>query len=355
MNRIFTAIALCLTWGASAQITITENDLPSAGTSYPVAQGNLINDFDFSLTGAGYTWDYSELEIQSTDTTNMVSVSNAPFMYQFLFNSPFDPDHQADFGSTADDVDLGGMLTLEDMFVFFKKTSTAYSQVGTGTTVNGIPLPAVNEPVDVIFNEPMNYNNVDSSYSEWMISVPNTATYKLKQWRTATADGWGTLITPQGTFEALRIRMDLEALDSIAIDLLGLDFETPRTWTEYHWYGVDGGIPLLQVNENLGFTSSITFQYVDDTKPTDVASWYANDLVIYPNPARETMWVDMPAHMKEQVTDVRIIDNQGREVKAFTASALNRGFDVSELSSGRYTLLFLNNDQVLSDHGIVVE
>jgi hypothetical protein len=351
---ILSCIAL-FAGGLNAQITITAADLQNANENYPVANANMVNSFDFTMTGADFTWDYSEMEPASTDTTKFVTVEGAPFFYQFLFNSPFDPEHDADFATTMPDIDIAGMITMEDLYQFYQKNDEHYTAVGTGTTINGVPLPSTNNPVDRIYSLPLNYTDMDSSYSEWSIAIPTLGSYKLKQWRNYEVDGWGTLITPYGEFETIRVKMELEMLDSIYVDALGFGFETPRSSVEYHWLGLEGGIPLLQVTSNFDIATGIVYQFADGSKPTAINEWDANDLVIYPNPVKNRLWIDMPSKMRELTTAVTLVDMNGKEVKRFSASAIDNALDLKSLAAGRYTLLFFNEDILLSDHAILVD
>jgi gliding motility-associated-like protein len=59
----------------------------------------------------------------------------------------------------------------------------------------------------------------------------------------------GTLLTPFGTFNALRIKSTLQISDSIYLDTLGFGITIPRqTIVEYKWLGAGKKIPLLEVD-----------------------------------------------------------------------------------------------------------
>src|ERR1043166_2649915 len=46
---------------SNAQITIVSGDLPAAGDTFRVSNGQQFSGMDATLTGANYTWDYSQL------------------------------------------------------------------------------------------------------------------------------------------------------------------------------------------------------------------------------------------------------------------------------------------------------
>ena len=53
---------------------------------------------DFTLTGAGYNWDYSSATSSGNDTLNIVTVGSTPFAYQLYFNNQFQyPEHKSDY------------------------------------------------------------------------------------------------------------------------------------------------------------------------------------------------------------------------------------------------------------------
>ena len=61
---------------------------------------------------------------------------------------------------------------------------------------------------------------------------------------------------PYGTFDALRVMTTIGERDSIYIDSLGIGFNTPVVTTkEYKWLGLSQGVPLLQINTCLLYTS----------------------------------------------------------------------------------------------------
>ncbi|MEO0405180.1 MAG: hypothetical protein AAF193_09945, partial [Bacteroidota bacterium] len=192
-SLFFFAIAMVFVTVAHSQITITADDLPNTDSLYVRATAANPGQFDFTATGENFTWDFSELEQVNLNTTEFQEISEAPFAYQFLFNNPFDPEHVADMTIETEGFDTGQEITFDEFYQFFQKNDDAYSIVGYGTTISGIPLPAQTNPVDVVYDLPIEFENTHDSYSEWLIEVPDFATYKLKQDRSYEVDGHGTL------------------------------------------------------------------------------------------------------------------------------------------------------------------
>jgi hypothetical protein len=97
------------------------------------------------------------------------------------------------------------------------------------------------------------------------VSVPQTAYLRQRQLRVNKADGWGTLITPFGTFATLRIVSTLQARYTISLQgQIDTVADAPVT-REYKWLGKEQGIPLLRIitTEVLGQETVALVEYRD--------------------------------------------------------------------------------------------
>jgi hypothetical protein len=75
--------------------------------------------------------------------------------------------------------------------------------------------------------------------------------------RSSIADGWGVLTTPFGIFNTIRVKSVLIQDDSVHLDSLGVNIPLYREITQYKWLANGEGIPVLQVNVELGMISAI--------------------------------------------------------------------------------------------------
>ena len=334
MNKLLALLLFCfaMTSATFAQIIIDQSDMPSAGNSYVRANGNLFTDLDFTQTGEDQIWDYSTLESTGLTVTDCISISETPFLYQFLFNNPLSPNYQATHAVAGEGIDLGLGFTLDEFFQFNKVSATALSAVGYGATLSGVPVPSGTNPIDVIYSLPMTMNSTHQNYSEWLIEVPETAAYQLKQTRSYVVDGYGTLILPDGEYEALRLTMNIEAIDSIYINQFNFGFEIPRNTVEYQWLTLDEGLPVLQVNTLLGATTSISYKTND--VPDNILQQNNKSISIYPNPIQNSLFIDHA----EIGARYEIIDLQGRKISSGTVDAPLFYIDLSALSTGSYVI-----------------
>lgn len=319
-----------------AQITIENSDLPAEGSSYYLSAANPVTDYDFTLTGPNYSWDFSDLEFFGQQPQNYVAISEAPLAYQFVFNNPFDPEHYADFANAQDGFDLGGQFTFEDFYAFYQSNPDAYNAVGFAGTINGIPLPAGSSPVDTVYSLPMNYEDSFEGYSEWLVQIPGIVTYKLKQTRSYEVDGWGTVTTPYGSFEALRVRMQIDAVDSISVEALSFSFENERNSVEYQWLSPGEGVPVLQATESFGFVSNISYK---DEQFISVEELNA-DFQMYPNPSNGSVIINA-----KEAGNIKVYNSSLQLVKVCQMYGGQQALDLSELPKGIY-FVRLGEDRV---------
>lgn len=318
-----------------AQIIIDEGDMPSAGNSYVRANASPLTDLDFEQTGESQVWDYSSLESTGLTSTDCISITEAPFLYQFLFNNPLSPDYQATYAVAGEGIDFGFGFALEEFFQFNKVSTTAFSAVGFGATLNGIPVPAGTNPIDVIYSLPMTMNSTHVNYSEWNIEVPETGAYTLKQDRSYSVDGYGTLILPDGEYEVLKLTMNIDAVDSIYINQFDFSFEIPRSSVEYQWIAKEEGLPVLQVNTLLGATTSIAYKTND--VPDNIQKSEKAEVRAFPNPSSDYLFIEG----LESGAKYEIIDLQGRLIQNGQITSNLDFIDLKDMANGSYLLRVL--------------
>ena len=96
MKKFIVILALVLNYSTQAQITITSADMPQEGMNYIYSNASTFGSFDLSV-GEDVDWNYLSLDGISQDSMSYVSVDEAPFAYQFLFNNFFFPEYLADY------------------------------------------------------------------------------------------------------------------------------------------------------------------------------------------------------------------------------------------------------------------
>jgi len=267
MRLLSTAVILLGSLCSQAQISITNNEMPSAGDTARFTKAVVNPLINFSATGANHTWSFGNLRNNGQDLKSYQSVSSTGFIYSLFFsNLPFNPN-RANVTEPGQALPSNPLLTITDPFNFYYRSSNVYKQVGFGAEIANIPMPVAFSQHDIIYNLPLNFNDADTSQSAWNIGLPGLGYYGLSQTRINHVDGWGMLTTPHGTFNTLRVKTQLYIKDTISVDTLNLHFalDRPKT-TQYKWLANNEIIPVLQITttEILGLEVVTEILYRDD-------------------------------------------------------------------------------------------
>lgn len=262
---------------ANGQITITQNDMPSNGDQIRYTNAQTQNTgFSATKTGSNQTWDFSKLVPTSQDVYNFKSSLQTSYLLYF-FNT---------IGlKTQDSLNLF-IATFSDIYDFYKKNKDKWSIVGRGFTYSKIPLPANFTKEDIIYKFPLNYGDIDTNDYAFKLSDPTgTLPISFKEYGTRinTVDGWGSLTTPHGNFDCVRIKSKITYIDSIKVS--NFSFGIPGTRYEYKWLTNGEKIPVLQIDGTQTFNtftiSSVKFR--DDKRDiTPVADFQADKTLILP-------------------------------------------------------------------------
>jgi hypothetical protein len=248
-------------------ISVNQNDFASANSQVILSNASALsqNVAGLASTGPNSIWNYSNLTPTSQDTLAFTSPSSTPY---FLLNNSFVSTY-ANTGVFSLPA-IPGVPTISDVTDYYKKSSTDLRQVGVGVTISSIPVPTFYNPVDKLYKFPLNYNNVDSAPAKFSISIPTIGYYGANINRKNIVDGWGSLTTPFGTFQTLRVKSEVKRIDSLKLDtLLPFGFSFPRpTLYEYKWIAKNLKYPVLQINTNIiaGTEVIVSVQYQDSLR-----------------------------------------------------------------------------------------
>jgi hypothetical protein len=370
MKKIFTFLLLTSLFNLKAQtpITLTRADFPCPSaaacglpdsilyTSVPIS--STVNT---SSSGASSTWDMSMLANGTPNYQKLLPMSATPFIFQLAFLS-------CDFvqpllGNTA----VGG-LPVADAFEYFNYAGTSSSRLeikgfGANVTIPGstlpIPLPAVYTSPDIIYQFPIAYGNKDSSLSGYSLTIPlggtiGDVTFKRKQKRVNEVDGWGSIITPAGTFDVLRLKSSIDRIDSLITGFIPIGF--PSKPLEYKWLGNTKQIPVFQVNGTV-FGSNFTpnaINFWGVPKVTGIEEiGPASNLFLFPNPTKENCSIQYFLTNSSDL-DILITNLEGKLVGEFHFKNQQGGkhteiLPLSALSNGTYLVRCISNSKVISN------
>lgn len=319
------------------QITITSDDMPNTGDTLRMSTNITTGGIDYTLSGENYTWDFSTLFplVQTVDTFE--SVTSVPFLYQLVFI----PGVVANLAQPYSGFDLIPGLDITDPYRFYKVSSSNFKDVGFALTLNSIPLPIKFDNPDILYDFPVSYGNVDSCFSGFELGIPDLGFVGIDRKRVNTADGWGTLITPYGTFEALRIKSEVFETDTIYIDSLNFGTTIERIFTEYKWMGNGIGVPLLQVTEE---GPIVTVAYRDSIR-NPITAITENEMEgfsfnVFPNPASSKATIKL-LNKKSGIVDISLFNLSGIKVREFYSGHISSGnqligINLENIPSGIY-------------------
>ena len=326
----------------NAQITLTQGDFPVPSLSYVVSYTSTVDSNLYLSSGASQTWDFTGLFPVSQDTIIFESPTSSaiPFTYIAAFNNPLDPEHKATV-ALSQDVDNGmPMVTLSDVYNFYKLTSDYWIQVGMGAGVNAVPLPVLWNPTDTILRFPVQYGDQDTSFSAYNMDVPNVGYYGEDRIRVNEVNGYGTLITPYGTFDALKVTSSIFAHDSLYSDSMGFGFATDRIEIEYKWFALGYQMPILKIVERTGMGAGVTVTYIDSLRNLSVADIQMQNLSFYPNPVVNAIKLRLSA--EGFPLQMNIFNVEGQLV--FSREIESDEIDLSALTTGVYMMQLFNED-----------
>jgi len=255
MKTVFsTFFSLMIAMSAVAQITITSADMPSAGDTirYSTTGVDSATEAVYVQTGNNITWDFSHLIATGQGLNEYKSATSTPYGFFFLGGNKY--------GLEVIDTIILGTFTITDVYDFYNNTSTKFEAEGRGLKTSGFPFPSFYSDKDEIYQFPLDHNDYDSSTFDFTTSLLTFATYTTKGYRINDVDGWGTIITPYDTLQALRITTDVVAIDSV--NAIGIGFSFPNNQRQIKWLAKNEKYPVMEVTG--GFDLQGNFQ------PTEV-------------------------------------------------------------------------------------
>lgn len=309
-----------------SQISITGNDMPVAGDTIRKSLTLVLDGINYEQAGPDQTWDFRNLTVASQSVDTFISVSETPAVYQLFFNNQFIyPDHKATVALKLSQFSSIPGFEVSDSYQFLKYDGNEFREVGYGVSLAGTPLPLQYQQIDTIYRFPLTYGQIDSSNSNFQVSIPDLGFLQIKKFRKNTADGWGTLITPYGEFQTLRVKTEIQEYDSIYIDSLNMGMPLNRNITEYKWLANNYHQPLLQVNvEDL----LITAAYIDSVRYSFLRLTENQrqkfDFQVYPNPSNDYLSISYEL-LRDADVKISVFSVYGNEMKRFANTRQEKG------------------------------
>jgi hypothetical protein len=364
MMRLFQLLIIFVLFAGQifGQVVITSGDMPVPGDTVRKSFTTFLDGFDYQQSGPDQTWLFDELTVISQQVDTFVNVSETPAIYQFFFNNQFVyPNYKATVAQKLGEFTSIPGVTLTDSYLFLKTTDEEFREVGYGVALSGTQIPIQLQEIDTIFRFPLEYGNIDSAHSLLEVDVPDLGYLLMSKFRRNTADGWGTLITPYGEFQTLRVKTEITEYDSLYSDSLGIGIPVTRNIIEYKWLANGYPEPILVVSEE---PFLVTATYIDSVRSTFLGVPEVKrdkmKFSVYPNPCKDYLSLEYELASEAEV-QISIFSIYGSELKRFAQGRQEQGYDKqvlylkeNGLCPGIY-LLKLTIDNILHIRKIVVE
>ena len=335
-----------------AQITLQSGDFATGGDTIRMSQAN-DNGYDFQATGAGYSWDFSSLVPVSQTLKDFRSMSGAPAFVNFTFGVFAPLKYQASYFIESTAIPIAQItsflpVTIEDIFQFTRINTVGVTSLGFSLVVNGQAIPFKSDTIEKRYELPVAFGNSHFSrgYTNIDFNPIIDATWNQHRTRTTTVDGHGSITTPYGAFEALRIKHDITEIDSLyfVLPIFGgtwIPLPIPSSH-EYEWWTNGEKEPILKITTNeIGGNETITsIEYRDIYRGLDAGiSELPFTARIYPNPTQDNLFIVS----SEKIESIRIIDEKGAVlfVKIFDLDLFST-LDISEFASGTYHIQLIS-------------
>jgi PKD repeat protein len=270
MKKLYLVALLLFPFLLQAQITITADDFPQAGDIFISVNCEIPPAFDFGSPGANQTYDFSMLTPTDTFTNSFVS--------------PIGTGGSSEFPNAT--LAVG---TPDDGFGYYQQNSNEFLVLGfyVDTSANGIGQYAAihYNPASKLFEIPTTYNTSFTNMSSYAITMADgSGTFDSTRFNVITEadvlfDGYGTLITPNGSFDALRERRFTTTTLTVEAYFFGTWtplFTSTETDTSYNWVG-DNNLDLASVSIFNGGIANISYSLNGVTLIAPVADFTSED------------------------------------------------------------------------------
>jgi PKD domain len=252
-----------------AQPSYTASNYANSGDTFYLTKAQLGN-YNFDTTGINITWNYAALV--GTEQRRLVfrlptQTGFSIVQWPYLYNSS-----NVNLSSTdGQTIALLGLQQTNPNDYYIKNTASlrqrasSYALVLNGVAVN---VRNVYDNADTLYQFPFTYSSISSSRAAYTVSIPPDLYYrKQKLNRQDTVKGWGTVITPFGSFSnCLKYVSQVMQIDSIAANGTPLLTNDTLIYREIKWFDPARRYQVLTVRQNKIGNQFITqsIEYLDN-------------------------------------------------------------------------------------------
>jgi hypothetical protein len=273
-------------------------------TSYNADTTGVLN----GTAGANQIWNYANLVINTTTTVmNYVDPSTTPYTSSFPTATV--------------------CYTNSPLYSYMKANATEYSILG----ISSSSYTLIYSDPEILFNYPFSYGQSITDSLKGSYTVSGFSFYRSGT-RTTTADGYGTLILPSGTYtNLLRVKVIQDYKDSTSLGSVTYVYNTSYVW--YDGVHKNASFRIYNTsNTNGGSTSTARFVTISSVVSAISEINTMKDIIqIYPNPAIDNITVNVPQNALLEITDIK-----GQLIRSISNCGDETIIDLKDLPGGVY-------------------
>ena len=319
---LFTIILSLFSIGIAAQPVITySGNAPQIGDYLNYSALPYGSTFDPGPAGGNQSWDFSD--VQSIISLETIAVD------------PASTPNAADFPEAT--IAFHDPNSSYEDYSYSQISSSAMFHLGNDQG-SGNVFPYTDSRKEMQY--PFSYNDTyTDTYS--FASPSDLMLIHESGIMTVTADAWGSVKTPAGTFNStLRIKKEKVYTDSVwntGGDLMSV---TIHSLTDYVWYTANSHYYVLAIEVTDDGESGISWSSsANDIKENPVLS----QINIFPNPANNIINVKI-AGGNTEIPDIELVSLLGEKLTQLTETGSHQfSADISSFTSGIYFLRFKNS------------
>lgn len=349
MKKLLLLSLIGLSINANAQITITSADIATP-TKVIFQADDTMPTISVGSPGTGLTWNFSSLSNDSPDTLTFRPYSDAP---------------NASFTSANLLVQQGS----QPLYSYAVNSSSSLVNLGVNGTINfdGTPTQykSTNSPAETLALFPMMYtNNFTNDFVTTIypfgVNIPygpftiDSLRSKSTVHKTGLVDAWGTLTTPLGTYNVLRVKEIIVKHDTTDAYIAAVGgwqngiVTGADSSASYVWWANGIGFPLVQARmDSLGNVRNVEWLQALPMA-VGVNELSAAAINVYPNPAQEQINFATDAKI---VKAVQVYDVTGRQVVSFTVNSDISTINTSNYANGTYSYEVIGKDNTVVNRG----
>ncbi|MES2800687.1 MAG: T9SS type A sorting domain-containing protein [Bacteroidota bacterium] len=357
MKKIVLLASACFfTLFTNAQINIDSTDLGNLDDSVLLSTAQSFTA-DFTSTGAGHSWDFSNLAPNSQFIKAYRNVSEGGTLANIVFGQFAAAKYKASYFARENNIlfTLAGAnlpVAIESFNRVCKINADSLTYIGIMLETGQGTFPIKSDTIESRFVFPMEYGQTHSTrgYTYADMNPAVNAIFIEHRKVESEVDGYGVLSSPYNDYQVLRVHHDIFQSDSIYADLQGTG--TP-TWApipsmhmhEYEWWAKNEKDPVLKITtqELFGFQVIQSIEYRDIFHP-EVASVIENsiDFSLSPNPAQNNTLIKSDVTIEQ----INIVSAEGKNIRKIKEiSAFEFSIDLSDIPAGVYFVEVISGSQ----------